>query len=73
MTTEDLVAFSPFIATILVAAAILITDFIFPGRKGPALAVAFLGLGIVAAADGARRPGPAAQAARSTAPTSSTR
>jgi NADH-quinone oxidoreductase subunit N len=47
MTTEDLVAFSPFIATILVAAAILITDFIFPGRKGPALAVAFLGLGIV--------------------------
>ena len=48
MTTDDLVAFSPFIATILVAAAILFTDFIFPGRKGPALAVAFLGLGIVA-------------------------
>ena len=48
MSYEDFVAFSPFIATILVAAAILVTDFIFPGRKAPALAVAFIGLGLVA-------------------------
>ena len=73
MTTEDLVAFSPFIATILVAAAILVIDFIFPGRKGPALAVAFLGLGIVGAAHGARRARTRCPSSRSTAPTSSTR
>ncbi len=38
---------APFIAAILVAAAILVVDFIFPGRKGPALFTAFLGLALV--------------------------
>ena len=46
--TADLAVIAPFIAAILVAAAVLVTDFIFPGRRGPALAVAFLGLAIVA-------------------------
>jgi NADH-quinone oxidoreductase subunit N len=47
--SSDLAVIAPFIAAILVAAAILVTDFILPGRRGPALAVAFIGLAIVAA------------------------
>ncbi len=46
--TSDLAVLAPFIAAILVAAAVLIIDFVLPGRRGPALAVAFLGLAIVA-------------------------
>ena len=45
---SDVAVLAPFIAAILTAAAVLVTDFIFPGRRGPALAVAFLGLAIVA-------------------------
>jgi NADH-quinone oxidoreductase subunit N len=48
MTAHDVAAIAPFVAAILVAAAILVVDFIWPGRKGPALAVAFAGLGVVA-------------------------
>ncbi len=47
MTTSDLATIAPFIAAILVAAAILLIDFVFPGRRGPALAVAFAGLALV--------------------------
>ena len=48
MTAADVTAPAPFIAAVLVAASILVVDFIWPGRKGPALAVAFAGLGVVA-------------------------
>ena len=44
---SDLAVISPFIAAILIAAAILVVDFALPGRRGPALAVAFVGLGLV--------------------------
>ena len=49
MSFSDATTVAPFIAAILVAAAILVVDFIAPGRKGPALATAFLGLAVVAA------------------------
>ena len=45
---NSIVTIAPFIATILLAAAILVTDFVFPGRKGPSLLVTFLGLALVA-------------------------
>ncbi len=47
MTFSDAVTLAPFIATVLVAIAILVVDFVFPGRTGPALATAFAGLAIV--------------------------
>ncbi len=46
---SDLAAIAPFAAAILVAATVLVVDFAFPGRKGPALAVAFAGLAVTAA------------------------
>jgi len=46
---SDIVTISPFVAAILTAAAILVVDFIFPGRKVPSLVTTFLGLGLVAA------------------------
>ena len=49
MHFSDAVTLAPFIAAILVAAAILVVDFIVPGRKVPALATAFIGLAFVAA------------------------
>src|SRR6266540_415902 len=48
MTYADLVTVGPLVAAILVAAAIIVTDIVLPGRGGPALAVAFGGLAIVA-------------------------
>ena len=48
MNFSDLVALAPFIAAILVAASIIMVDFIAPGRKVPALAVTFFGLALVA-------------------------
>jgi NADH-quinone oxidoreductase subunit N len=45
---SDAVTVAPFIAAILVAAAILVVDFIAPGRKVPVLAVTFVGLAFVA-------------------------
>ena len=48
MRLEDLVPLAPIVATVLVAIAILVADFVAPGRKGPALFVAFAGLAIVA-------------------------
>jgi NADH-quinone oxidoreductase subunit N len=46
---SDAVTLAPFIAAILVAASIIMVDFIAPGRKVPALAVTFIGLALVAA------------------------
>ena len=49
MTFDNVVVIAPLIAAILVAAAILIVDFIAPGRDGPATVVAIGGLVIVMA------------------------
>ena len=49
MTFQDATVLAPFIAAILVALAILTVDFIFPGRKVPALIATFAGLALVAA------------------------
>jgi NADH-quinone oxidoreductase subunit N len=43
----DVILIAPFVAAVLLAAAILLIDFILPGRSAPALFVAFVGLGIV--------------------------
>ena len=48
MLFSDAVTLAPFIAAILVAAAILVVDMAAPGHKGPALAATFAGLAIVA-------------------------
>src|SRR4051812_31252306 len=48
MTANDLVLFAPVIAAVLVAAAILVVDFIAPGRFVPAIVVTFMGLTLVA-------------------------
>ena len=48
MTFPDIVTLAPFVAAILVAAAILAVDFIYPGRKVPALIATFAGLALVA-------------------------
>jgi NADH-quinone oxidoreductase subunit N len=45
---SDAVTLAPFAAAILVAASIIMVDFIAPGRKVPALAVTFIGLALVA-------------------------
>ncbi len=47
MTFPDIVTLAPFVAAILVAAAILAVDFIYPGRKVPALVATFAGLALV--------------------------
>ncbi len=49
MTVSDLTLLAPFVAAILVAAAILVVDFIAPGRTVPALVVTFGGLTLVGA------------------------
>jgi NADH-quinone oxidoreductase subunit N len=49
VTFQDATVLAPFIAAILVALAILTVDFIFPGRKVPALLTTFTGLALVAA------------------------
>jgi NADH-quinone oxidoreductase subunit N len=45
---SDAVTVAPFIAAVLVAAAVILVDLAAPGRKGPALTVAFAGLAITA-------------------------
>ena len=47
MTANDLALFAPVIAAILLAAAILVVDFIAPGRFVPAILVTFMGLTVV--------------------------
>ena len=46
--SPDIIALAPFIAAVLVATAILIVDFVAPGRRAPILITAFLGLAVVA-------------------------
>jgi len=48
VTFQDATVLAPFIAAILVALAILTVDFIFPGRKVPALIATFMGLALIA-------------------------
>ncbi len=48
MTFSDVVTIAPFIAAVLVAAAVLVVDFIAPRRMIPALGTAFVGLALVA-------------------------
>ncbi len=48
MTGGDLLTIAPFIAGIGVAIAILITDLVAPGKRGPVLAVSLVGLAFVA-------------------------
>jgi NADH-quinone oxidoreductase subunit N len=48
VSISDVIVISPFVAAVLAAAAVLVTDFIFPGRKVPALVTTFLGLAVVA-------------------------
>ena len=49
MTANDLALFAPVIAAVLLAAAILVVDFIAPGRFVPAILVTFMGLTVVGA------------------------
>ncbi len=48
MTWADLTTIAPFAAAIFTAGLVIVTDMILPGRRTPALAVAFIGLGVVA-------------------------
>jgi NADH-quinone oxidoreductase subunit N len=48
MTWADVSTIAPFAAAIIVAALVIVTDIILPGRRVPALFVAFVGLGVVA-------------------------
>jgi NADH-quinone oxidoreductase subunit N len=48
MGWADVATITPFIAAVLVAAAVIIVDLVFPGRRTPALIAAFLGLGVTA-------------------------
>ncbi len=49
VSPTDAVAMAPFIAAVLVAAAVILVDFVWPGRKTAALLTTFAGLAIVAA------------------------
>ena len=77
MTASDAVLLAPFIGAILVAVAILVVDFIWPGKSLPALLTTFVGLGLVALLTGvvgqqaAAEPGAASK--RSAGATSSMR
>lgn len=48
MTWADLTTIAPFAAAIIVAALVIVTDIILPGRRVPALFVAFVGLFVIA-------------------------
>jgi len=48
MEFGDLVTISPLIAAVLTAAAVLIVDLAWPGRDGPAIGTALVGLAITA-------------------------
>src|SRR5438128_7295791 len=48
MSWQDVAIVGPLVGAILVAIAILLVDLVVPGRRGPALTVALLGLGLVA-------------------------
>ena len=48
MIAQDFVTISPLIAAVLTAAAVLVVDLIRPGRSGPAVATALIGLALTA-------------------------
>ena len=48
MSGADLITISPLVAAVLTAAAVLVVDLIRPGRSGPAVATALIGLGLTA-------------------------
>ena len=48
MNGADLSAIAPLIAAVLTAAAVLVVDLVRPGRSGPAIATALIGLAITA-------------------------
>jgi NADH-quinone oxidoreductase subunit N len=48
MTFNDIVTIAPFAAAILLSGAILLVDFVFPGRRTPALLTTFGGLALLA-------------------------
>ena len=43
MSFADIVTIAPFVAAILLSGAILLVDFVFPGRRTPALITTFAG------------------------------
>ena len=50
MNWSDIGTISPVVIAVLVAAAILIVDIVVPGRRGPIIGTALIGLGLVAVA-----------------------
>ena len=48
MAFADLVTIAPLIAAVLTAAAVLLVDLVWPGRDGPAIGTALIGLAITA-------------------------
>jgi NADH-quinone oxidoreductase subunit N len=50
MNWSDIGTISPVVLAVLVAAAILIVDIVVPGRRGPIIGTALIGLGLVAVA-----------------------
>ena len=46
--SADIVAIAPLIAAVLTAAAVLFVDLAWPGRSGPAIGAALIGLAITA-------------------------
>ena len=48
MIAQDFITISPLIAAVLTAAAVLVVDLIRPGRSGPAVATALIGLALTA-------------------------
>ena len=50
MNWSDIGIISPVVLAVLVAAAILIVDIVVPGRRGPIIGTALIGLGLVAVA-----------------------
>ncbi|HEX8939455.1 MAG TPA: NADH-quinone oxidoreductase subunit N [Candidatus Limnocylindrales bacterium] len=48
MAWADLTTIAPIAVAVLVAAAILVVDIVLPGRRGPAIATALVGLAVVA-------------------------
>ena len=48
MSWQDVATIAPFIGAVLVACAVLVVDIAWPGRRGPALLTALVGLAVVA-------------------------
>jgi NADH-quinone oxidoreductase subunit N len=48
LTAQDLVTIAPLVLAVLTAGAVLVVDLVRPGRSGPAVATALIGLGLTA-------------------------